>query len=321
MSRLRRWAMKEEDDMRGLSPQFLADLKTGFLAPLLNRVKQDKTICLEIRADYINIYYRGGNLLKVTRQKGGYRASFDRKYAKGSSAYPTGLPKALANTADIQAWLDAMPQLKLAMDLWFGMNDKSEREFQQVIATVNNFGKQANDTDYYICDIEYASHGRADMLALKWPSISTDKKNPRNVELALIEVKQGDKALTGKSGLVAHAVTADQLVSTSAKREKLSDEMMKLFNQKCKLGLIRAPRLISAITQAKPEYILILIDHNPASKVLMRELTELDALNLQHIDIKIAVSNYMGFGLYQYNLKSLRDLISALASGVNEPRG
>ena len=43
-------------------------------------VKKDHTLCLEIRENYINIYYRGGCLLKLEENDGKYRASFDRRY-------------------------------------------------------------------------------------------------------------------------------------------------------------------------------------------------------------------------------------------------
>jgi len=46
---------------RGLSDKFMAALTGGVLTPLLDRVKADSTLCLEIREDYLNIYYRGGN--------------------------------------------------------------------------------------------------------------------------------------------------------------------------------------------------------------------------------------------------------------------
>ena len=56
---------------RGLSTTFLNDLRVGCLAPLLERVKRDDTLHLAIRNQYINIYYRGGNLLKVSRNPNG----------------------------------------------------------------------------------------------------------------------------------------------------------------------------------------------------------------------------------------------------------
>ena len=55
--------------MRGLSEEFIRALKSRFLEPVLDLVKSDYTLCLEIREDYINIYYRGGNILRI-KQKG-----------------------------------------------------------------------------------------------------------------------------------------------------------------------------------------------------------------------------------------------------------
>jgi hypothetical protein len=66
--------------MRQISKEFISDLKNedGMLHPLLKRVKQDHTLMLAIRNGYINIYYRGGNILQVTeKSKGFYEPFFD----------------------------------------------------------------------------------------------------------------------------------------------------------------------------------------------------------------------------------------------------
>lgn len=44
--------------MRGLTDTFLNDLKQGKLKNVLVAVKSDDTLCLEIRDNYINIYYQ-----------------------------------------------------------------------------------------------------------------------------------------------------------------------------------------------------------------------------------------------------------------------
>ena len=41
--------------MRGLNQKFINDLSAGILAPLLERVVADRSVCLEIREDYINV--------------------------------------------------------------------------------------------------------------------------------------------------------------------------------------------------------------------------------------------------------------------------
>jgi len=67
--------------MRNLSKNFQNDLIAGLLQPLLVRVKQDNTLMLAIRKNYINIYYRGGNIIRVkTNSKGRYSAAFDSQY-------------------------------------------------------------------------------------------------------------------------------------------------------------------------------------------------------------------------------------------------
>lgn len=65
--------------MRGLSNEFIATLNSSKgigLKRVLDRVNSDSTLALEIRENYINIYYRGGNLLKIGEKDGVYSAFF-----------------------------------------------------------------------------------------------------------------------------------------------------------------------------------------------------------------------------------------------------
>lgn len=69
--------------MRKLSLNFMSDLKQrdGVLNPILERVKHDHTLMLAIRENYLNIYYRGGNILRLTEKcEGVYEAWFDDNY-------------------------------------------------------------------------------------------------------------------------------------------------------------------------------------------------------------------------------------------------
>ena len=43
----------------------------GLLNPILARANQDQTLMLAIRENYINVYYRGGNLIRITEQNAG----------------------------------------------------------------------------------------------------------------------------------------------------------------------------------------------------------------------------------------------------------
>ncbi len=66
--------------MRLIDKRFIHDLLEGELTTFLGEVKNNKTLSLEIRDGYINIYHRGGNLLRITQKKEGYEFFFDAKY-------------------------------------------------------------------------------------------------------------------------------------------------------------------------------------------------------------------------------------------------
>ena len=106
--------MKRE---RALGPEFLADLKDGMLSPLLGRVKRDRSVCLELRGDRINLYYRGGSLLQVARgRQSAYVATFDRNYFSSEVRTATLPARDLRAQVDVDAWVAAFPRLKEAMD-------------------------------------------------------------------------------------------------------------------------------------------------------------------------------------------------------------
>ena len=91
---------------RGLSPEFLADLQGGLLAPIRERVARDQSLCLELREDYINVYYRGGNVMRVSRANGGYSAFFDTKYFQGAvRSMPGVIPSVPRRTVEKVAWI------------------------------------------------------------------------------------------------------------------------------------------------------------------------------------------------------------------------
>ena len=69
--------------MRHINTKFINDLTCGELAYFLEKVKSNRSsLSLEVRNGYINIYYKGGNLLKITQKSKGYSFHFDAKYFK-----------------------------------------------------------------------------------------------------------------------------------------------------------------------------------------------------------------------------------------------
>ena len=298
--------------MRGLSKKFINDLKEGRLALLLEAIQNDDTLCLEIRENYINVYYRGGNICKVeVDENEEYKFTFDSNYA---DKHKDVIEKTFENR-EVKDIVENLPILKSEMDVWFSKHPKAEREFQQLILRENNCGTVSNDTDYYIADIEYANNengSRFDMLGIKWLSTSQARRNPNDLRLAFIEVKYGDNALTGDAGIQKHI--KDIYTFLKNEENEIYKEAENLINQKVDLNIIKISKNIT-LEKNKPEFILLCANHKPVKTTLKRELEEVvkteEYKKLKEMcDLKIATSSLMGYGLYDSCMISIEDFIN-----------
>lgn len=280
---------------RGLRPEFLADLQgERLLAPIRERVVRDQTLCLELRENYLNIYYRGGNLMRVcpAATDGGYSVFFDTKYFHG--AVPSMPEPRIREASDVAAWLAALPTLKQAIDL---AQPGEEREVQQLILRDNNLGGIARWTDYYVCDIEYANHhGRFDLVAVRWPSTPAARKKQDGHRLVLGEVKFGDSALEGTAGLHAHIDDVNAYLAVPGNLAAIEEEMVRVFNQKRALGLIDCEKDLASFSDGAPVLLLVLVNHDP-DKSRLRELLRTLPPS-PHAELRIATSSLLGYGLY-----------------------
>jgi len=295
--------------MRALSQTFMANLlnQDGLLRPILERAKQDHTLMVSIREDYINIYYRGGNILRVKEQDdGSYSAFFDSEYNKSGLPCPA-LPDTIKTQYSARLWVDSFQTLKGIMDIYFSEKSKPEREFQQLVARENNFSNIANQSEYFISDIEFVDSSlgaRFDMLALRW--LASQRKNPSNCRPALIEMKYGDGALSGSAGVLKHLKDINELISNRAKYVALIEMMEMQFNQLDELGLMTFNRVANWIkieldVNEKPEIIFVLANHNPRSSKLKTILNNpgIDAYDHSpNFDLRFYVASFAGYALH-----------------------
>ncbi len=310
--------------MRKLSENFMKDFLNpdGVLYPLLERVKQDHTLMFAIRENYINMYYRGGNILKLEeKNSGSYHAFFDPEYNKTESTLPS-VPDIIGSRTDAIAWVNAFQDLKGAMDFYFSVNPKPEREFQQLIARKNNFSTVSNESEYFVSDIEFNSSdigARFDILALQW--IASQRKNCNSFRPALIELKYGDDAINGNSGIIKHLEDMDVFLGNKDKYQALLETMENQFNQLDKLELLKFNRN-SNWKDVKleregniPEVIFILANHNPRSSVLSsivnsEKIKKFE--NSPNFDLKFYVSSFSGYALHtgcMVSLEAFRKLL------------
>lgn len=314
--------------MRQLSTLFLNNLKDemGILHPILKRIKQDDTLMLAIREGYINIYYRGGNLLKIEeKSNNSFSAYFDANYIKSADIQFSDLniPTIITAVEDAQKCVQAIPHIKEVMDFYFSANNKPEREYQQVVARENNYSTISNESEYFISDIESSDtqiSARFDMLAIKWRA--NQRKNGDKCVPVFIEMKYGDDALCGASGIVKHLADFNKLISDSTSYEKLISEMETQFEQLCTLGLVAFNKsknftkiLFDRREPPTPEVIFMLANHNPRSTKLRTELMRPEVKELIEkapFDLKFFVSRFAGYGMHHDCMVNLKDFIKLL---------
>ena len=119
--------------MRSLDQRFVADLKDGLLAPLRRAVIADSSLCMELRGTYVNIYYRGGNLMRITQLLKGYEFFFDSKYSRENAVeLPTS---SVSGRAAVDEWIEMSPRLKQAMDWFFGKSRKGRTRVSATAGT------------------------------------------------------------------------------------------------------------------------------------------------------------------------------------------
>jgi hypothetical protein len=288
---------------RVISKTFIQDLLEDKLEDILAFVHKDNTLDLEIRENYINIYYRGGNILKVEEtNKNTYKFDFDKNYISDSDTD-------IINHFKNQKWNSYFPLMKQSMDFYFTRIKKEEREFQQLVVRENNYSSISTGTDYFIIDMEYDNHSNArfDLVAVEWLSKSTHRKLSNNYKpkLVVIEMKYGDNSISGTAGMKEHWKDFNLFISNSSSVDIFKDEMLSVFNQKRELGLIPCLTMPNNSNQIKQfaddiDFAFLIANHDPESSKLNTEISE-----LKITPIKILASNLMGYGIYNDNIIDL----------------
>ena len=223
----------------------------------------------------------------------------------------------VANIFDTNKWLAMAPTLKQAMDQHLSRAKKVEREYQQIMLRDNNFGSIARSTDYYICDIEYQSRqGRFDMIAVHWPSKSKVRRyHPHNRQLVFVEVKHGDGALDGKSGLHDHVRDINKYAGDRNDLKGIKEDMVRVFNQKLELGLIDCGKPLVSFSDAPPILMLTFVNHDPEKSKLGELLQTLP--ESPNIELRIATASFFGYGLYDQGVHSLVEVWSRFGNYIH----
>jgi hypothetical protein len=280
--------------MRKLSPTFIANLTDGFLAPLHQKVLTDNDLDLQIRDNYLNIYFKGNSLLNLKEVNEAYYTVTIHPKFVADMAIPD-----LNSAESVSAFLQAIPHLK--ENIIQHSRSSLEIEYEQLIIRANNREKR-NSAEYLIIDRQYAiAQMRFDLLGVYWPSVG--RRSGQTVAPCLMEVKF---ALNSDIRQV-HEQLARYYDQIREKAADIAQEAQTMFHQRLDLGLYTGPQsrlnAMKTLTFAHEvqlfQFIIILVDYNLHSTLL--NLDDLAALPFAN-QIKIFHS---GFAMWGQNLRTL----------------
>lgn len=234
--------------------KFYKSLTEGNLNKMMKLIRIDKDLDVQIRSNYLNIYYQGGNIARVKSEKS---IEFDKFYfyLDTKKVPKKDIEKNRKICDDLKSdrnlllkkikdgkYLDFFLEAKKVMNKYNDSveKNKEERMEQHKLSVANHFNK----SDYTIIDLEYEVSIRSEFACIHIPDEKDKPKKPRfdiiavskSGKLCVIEFKKGKGALSGTSGLKEHWDCYKQ--SIGRKTEPFMAEMKNLLEQKQKLNLI-----------------------------------------------------------------------------------
>ncbi|QSX09108.1 hypothetical protein J0B03_03295 [Alkalibacter rhizosphaerae] len=300
--------------MRELSHRFMTDLLEGELRQLLATVKTDDTLDLAIRDNLVEVYYRGGVLLRVEANRYTYRAEFDDSHTTNRHKSDHGSP-AIDKLKTIEDHIKHIPLLKKEMNQWLFENPEKVRGYEQAILRENNWGSASEETDYFIVDWDYVNpheNTRFDMLAVKWPCLDKERNACKIPTFSILDLKYGDRDLTGYNGFEKRFSDLEGFVRDEQHRV-LALEVETLFNQRMEMGMFRnVNHKLEIDSSGKLEYLILFINHKPLDTRLLEALDEACKNHeelLDMADIKVATGSCLGYGLFEWNMIPVRDFL------------
>lgn len=243
--------------------------------------KRENELDVQIRDNYLNIYYRGGNLLKIRPQSLYFDEFYFHRGAKDMRKTHLIENSKNGNKECTMRWESYKKQrqemlnllknsggmtiysakMKNIMDGWekdlstIGLNHDEKNDQQQI--SMNNRGA----TDYTVVDLEYAVSstssfcydGKLKKKVPRFDIIAVDKSG----QLYVIELKTGLDAIDGYSGIRAHMDCFVHTIGRDSKSDFVN-EMYELLGQKQELNLIDKNVFIDKTK--KPKFIFAFSD-------------------------------------------------------------
>lgn len=261
--------------------KFWKNLTEGEYKVIIDFASQrENELDVQIRDNYLNIYYQGGNLLRVHHSSLYFDEFYFHRGAKDMRKTHLIYKCKKGDKACIARWEDYKNRRKEMLDIlkergmatyckemkrimkeWdadlhtIGISHDEKNAQQQI--SMNNRGA----TDYTVVDLEYAVsttsnfkyNGDSKKKVPRFDIIAVDKTG----QLYVIELKTGLKAIDGNSGIRAHMDCFEHSIGRDSKNDFIN-EMNELLRQKQELKLI--DKNVRIDKTKKPHFILAFSD-------------------------------------------------------------
>lgn len=211
---------------------------------------KDKII-IGIRDGYINLYYNCDSLAKINVENNPNMLASINKYYLGKSSV----------NAD-----------ELAKDFAIAMrnSDQRHKEEKQAQATLYLDNNQNSDSNWFCIDVEYTKSFAAKngMEGWRFDIIAVSKQLP--IKVALIELKYGNKAIGGTSGIRTHVTDFYNFTQMNEDGKRPYDillpEICSIIKGLKLLGVAVPPQIAEAKIKdfaAVPQFYFITLNNNP----------------------------------------------------------
>ncbi|MEI7814211.1 MAG: hypothetical protein WCJ13_05425 [Coriobacteriia bacterium] len=273
---------------RLLTPAQEEAFADGVLAPLLAWARTSDSARFEVRARQAAIYHAGTMLLRIRGAEQPFVGEIDsnvrlpRDERAGAEHLETWPLSSADEVAAAVAELGILAQLN---DTYRAANNPSERGMLHAFATAND-GRSGTEARYIVADTEFQyGKRRFDFVGMRRAESVGGLAGFTTPRLVFGQFKSSNRALSGSSGVVAHAADfadfAQALGGTHL--EAARTELDELVQQKLRLGLLAHDLPFRHFTEDEPEYLVVFCDYDLASVSLDVPLAEMhDKLVARH---------------------------------------
>jgi len=231
--------------VRGIGVDFANAFKNSVLYGLYKEHKDE--LFLGVRDDYLNLYYNCDCIAKIEYKNKSITCEIDKYYLDGKH-YKKINEKRYKITPD--------EICKNYRVLKKHSNEKTanEKKAQSKLVVLNNKNKLSN---WFCIDIEYEKsdfRGRFDIIAIS--------KNPPH-KTALIELKYGNEAIGGNSGIYEHIKNFIEFCKNDCFRKQMKKEIVSIIKSLKDIDKdipINVPELNSILPN--PDFYFITLDNN-----------------------------------------------------------